>query len=259
MSEDEFTVLVVGATGSIGRLVVEESLRRGYRTRALVRNEAKCSELPSAAEIAIGQLTQADTLNEAVKGIDAVVFTHGSDGESPEASEAVDYGGVRNVLFALGDNPARVALMTSIGVTNRKSPYPGANESHDWKRRSERLVRSSGRKYTVVRPGWFDYNKDDQLQLSFRQGDRLHDGKPSDGVVSRKQVAEVLVSSLTSDAADHKTLELDSEKGSAQSDLEPIFAALKADVSINGVDDLDNMDTKDEPHHVREDLNHVRL
>ena len=31
------TVLVAGATGSIGRLVVEEAIRHGYRTRALGR------------------------------------------------------------------------------------------------------------------------------------------------------------------------------------------------------------------------------
>ena len=34
-------VLVVGVTGSIGRLVVEESLRQGYATRALVRKPGK--------------------------------------------------------------------------------------------------------------------------------------------------------------------------------------------------------------------------
>ena len=45
----EFSVLVVGATGSIGRHVVAESLRRGYRTRALVRDENKgvcCLPMP---------------------------------------------------------------------------------------------------------------------------------------------------------------------------------------------------------------------
>jgi hypothetical protein len=33
--------------------------------------------------------------------------------------EAVDYGAVRNVLTALGDQPARVAPMTSIGIIHR--------------------------------------------------------------------------------------------------------------------------------------------
>ena len=39
------TVLVVGATGSIGSLVVAESLAAGHRTRALVRDRAKAHRL----------------------------------------------------------------------------------------------------------------------------------------------------------------------------------------------------------------------
>jgi uncharacterized protein YbjT (DUF2867 family) len=43
----EFTVLVVGATGSIGRHVVAQSLRCGYRTRALVRDEKQTGHVVS--------------------------------------------------------------------------------------------------------------------------------------------------------------------------------------------------------------------
>jgi uncharacterized protein YbjT (DUF2867 family) len=41
MPNPRMTVLVVGATGSIGRLVVEEALRQGYVVRALVRTPDK--------------------------------------------------------------------------------------------------------------------------------------------------------------------------------------------------------------------------
>ena len=44
--------------------------------------------------------------------------------------------------------------MTSIGVTNRTGAYNRSTQAHDWKRRSERLVRASGHQYTIVRPGW---------------------------------------------------------------------------------------------------------
>ena len=57
---------------------------------------------------------------------------------------------------------ARIALMTSIGVTDRAGSYNRTTEAHDWKRRSERLVRATGLPYTIVRPGWFDYNAPDQ-------------------------------------------------------------------------------------------------
>ena len=137
-------VLVVGATGSVGRLVVEESIRQGYATRALVRDAEKARRLPSGADIVVSDVTRPDTLPAAVAGIDAVVFTHGSDGAGKVGAENVDYSGVGNVLTALDAQPARIALMTSVGVTNRTNSYNRATEAHDWKRRSERLVRAAG-------------------------------------------------------------------------------------------------------------------
>src|SRR5271165_6782746 len=80
MSKQSMTILVIGATGSIGSLVVEEAFRQGYSVRALVRSAEKARRLPAKAEAVIGDLTRPDTLDAAVKDIDAIVFTHGSDG-----------------------------------------------------------------------------------------------------------------------------------------------------------------------------------
>jgi uncharacterized protein YbjT (DUF2867 family) len=191
-------VLVVGATGSIGHLVVEETIRQGCIVRALVRNPRKARELPAEVRVVVGDVTRRETLSDAVDGVDAVVFTLGSDGTGKVGAENIDYGGVRNVLRALGERTVRIALMTAIGVTNRTGSYNRATEAHDWKRRSERLVRASGLAYTIVRPGWFDNNRPDQHRLMLLQGDRRQAGDPSDGVVARRQIAEVLVHSLIS-------------------------------------------------------------
>jgi uncharacterized protein YbjT (DUF2867 family) len=96
------TVLVVGATGSIGRLVVEEAVRQGYAVRALVRNPDKAAQLPPEAQVVNGDVTRPESFHGAVDGIDAVVFTLGSDGAGKVGAESVDYGGVRNVLRSLG-------------------------------------------------------------------------------------------------------------------------------------------------------------
>ncbi len=56
MSTRPSTVLIAGATGSIGRLVVEEALRQGYTTRALVRHSDKARRLPKEAEVVVGTL-----------------------------------------------------------------------------------------------------------------------------------------------------------------------------------------------------------
>ena len=127
MSVSRMTVLVVGATGSIGRLVVDEAIRQGHAVRALARNADKARELANQARVVIGDVTRAETLSTAVDGVDAVVFTLGSDGAGKVGAESVDYGGVRNILRALGSVTARIALMTSIGVTNRGGDYNRAN------------------------------------------------------------------------------------------------------------------------------------
>jgi uncharacterized protein YbjT (DUF2867 family) len=220
-------------------------------TRALVRIGSRSDRFPEATTIVVGDLTNAATLRDAVSGASGIVFTHGSHGGADQA-EAVDYGAVRNVLSVL-EAPARVALMTAIGVTKHT---PG----HDWKRRGERLVRASGLPYTIVRPGWFDYNAADQHRLVMLQGDTRWAGDPTDGVVSRTQIAQVLIASLTSEAANRKTFELVADRGGAQNDLDPLFTALEADLpdALDAVRDRANMPLADEPSGVVSDLDAIR-
>lgn len=250
------TVLVVGATGSVGRLVVAEALAEGYAVRALVRSASKAKTLPPGAQAVVGDLTQPKTLVAAVDGIDAIVFTHGSNGQGKAGAEHIDYGGVRSVLAALTGHQVRIALMTAIGLTDRDGSYNRATEAHDWKRRSERLVRASGLPYTIVRPGWFDYNDRDQHRLVLLQGDTRQAGNPSDGVVARRQIAQVLVRSLASAAAERKTFELVAERGPAQEDFDVLFASLEADApgALDAVRDTPNMPQAQEPARVQDDL-----
>lgn len=256
MSSSKLRILVVGATGSIGRLVVEEALQQGHTVRALVRSAERARRLPATAEVVVGDLTRPETLAAAVDGVDGIVFTHGSDGAGKVGSETVDYGGVRNILAALKTRKARIALMTAIGVTNRDSSYNRSTESHDWKRRAERLVRLSGLPYTIVRPGWFDYNGADEHKLVLLQGDTRRAGSPQDGAVARAQIAKILVRSLTSEQALRKTFELVAVKGTGQNNLDELFAALDAD-SEEGVDavrDTPNQPLDKEPQRVLDDL-----
>lgn len=253
-------VLAVGATGSIGSLVVEEALRAGFQVRALARDRRKADALPDAVQLVVGDVTRIETLTAAVEGINAVVFTLGSDGAGKVGAETIDYGGVRNVLRAIGNADVRIALMTAIGVTNRTGDYNRRTESHDWKRRSERLVRASGHPYTIVRPGWFDYNEAGQHTLVMLQGDRRQVGEPSDGVVARRQIAEVLVRSLTSAQSDRKTFELVAEHGPKTRDFDALFAGLATDppAALDGVYDQPNMPIDEEPARVRDDLKRAR-
>ena len=182
-------VLVVGASGSIGRHAVEKARAAGYRVRALVRDPSRI-HFGCGVEVVQGDLTSVESMRQALDGIDGIVFTHGSNG-GPTLTETVDYGAVRNAL--------------SIGVTNMDNDYNRSTEAHDWKRHSERLVRASGNEYTIVRPGWFDMEGADEHQLKFEQGDRRDPMGPQDGSAARRQVAQTLVDALGCKEADHKT------------------------------------------------------
>ncbi len=294
-------VLVVGASGSIGRHAVEKARAAGYRVRALVRDPSRI-HFGCGVEVVQGDLTSVESMRQALDGIDGIVFTHGSNGGptltetvdygavrnalealdgrparialmtsigvtnmdndynrsngGPTLTETVDYGAVRNALEALDGRPARIALMTSIGVTNMDNDYNRSTEAHDWKRRSERLVRASGNEYTIVRPGWFDMEGADEHQLKFEQGDRRDPMGPQDGSVARRQIAQTLVDALGCEEADHKTLELIDVAGTAQTDAElaSMFAALQPDTGLDGVLDRDNFPECTQPKRVREQI-----
>jgi uncharacterized protein YbjT (DUF2867 family) len=176
----------------------------------------------------------------------------GANGQPPRP-EAVDYGAVRNIFMALHGRQGRLALMTTVGVTDRKG-------AHDWKRRGERLIRSSGLPYTIVRSGWFDFNDPDQNRLVMLLGDRRQSGTPRDGVVARHQLAHVSLWSLRSEAALHKTLELTSEAGPQQEDLDAVALLLDPDRpgSLDAVHDAANMPVAAEPGWIRSEVDRVR-
>jgi hypothetical protein len=88
------------------------------------------------------------------------------------------------------------------------------------------------------------------------QGDRRHAGDSSDGVIARRQLAEVLVASLTSDGALRKSFELVATQGPAPHDLDAEFARLDADSpgALDAVHNLPNMPLPEEPHGMRDHL-----
>lgn len=69
------TVLVVGAFGRVGRIVVRKLLLRGYRVRALVRSkEGIKDELPQSVEVVYGDVADYKACRKAVEGANKVVY-----------------------------------------------------------------------------------------------------------------------------------------------------------------------------------------
>jgi uncharacterized protein YbjT (DUF2867 family) len=111
MNKPRKTVLVVGSTGSIGHLVVEEAVRQGYIVRALVRTPSKARKFPAPVEVISGDVTRPETLTAAVDAVDAIVFTLGSDGKGKAGAEAI------------GGRPAIQAMASLLGARSRKCSF----------------------------------------------------------------------------------------------------------------------------------------
>jgi uncharacterized protein YbjT (DUF2867 family) len=62
------TILVTGATGNVGRHVVDQLVQRGAPVRALVRNPAK-ADFPSGVAVVQGDLLDVDALRRAFDGV----------------------------------------------------------------------------------------------------------------------------------------------------------------------------------------------
>ncbi|MGO4859060.1 NAD(P)H-binding protein [Arthrobacter sp. 2MCAF14] len=112
MNHGPSTVLIVGATGSIGRHAVAEALRQGYAVRALVRDPARAARLPpNGADLVIGDLTRPETLGPALDGVDAPSWF---DYNQP---------GQRTIFMLQGDSPAHPPTASSPGTRSPVSSF----------------------------------------------------------------------------------------------------------------------------------------
>ncbi len=65
-------ILVLGATGATGRLIVAKAIAEGHNVVALVRSKAKAKDL-TGAELVEGDARDTPALTRAIAGCDAVV------------------------------------------------------------------------------------------------------------------------------------------------------------------------------------------
>lgn len=238
------TIAVIGSTGQVGRVVVEEALQRGFTVRAQTRSASRARRsLPSEVEIIEASPVSAEDLRPLVAGVDAVVLTHrgDSDGEN-------DFYAVIPALLEALDNPeVHISLMTAMNTS-----LPPAYDFVAWKRRAERLVRASGHPFTIGRPGWFDYQGPADHRIDLRQGDRVT-GQPG---VDRRHIAQVLLEGITNPSGQMRTVEIFSTSGEAVTDFEAMFAATQPDVPGAAAAVLDGnvVELSDEPTRVQEDI-----
>lgn len=127
-------ILVTGATGFVGRHLVEALLKRGEKVACLVRSKEKKFPFDKKkVEIKLGDLRVLGSLREALREIDIVYHLAAISGKSATAEDLyqrVNVEGTRNILEAAKKAKVkRFIFVSSAAVTGRLMHVPGSEVS----------------------------------------------------------------------------------------------------------------------------------
>jgi len=155
-------ILVTGATGRVGRLVVDELLRAGAPVRALTRRPVDAA-LPADVEVVAGDLTVPTSLDVALDGAAAVFLLWTA---APATAPAV----VERLAAHPSPHPRRVVYLSA----PHQTPHPffqQPNPMRDLHVEIERLLAAARLEVTVLRPGMFASNARHWWGPQIRNGD----------------------------------------------------------------------------------------
>ena len=220
----EGPVLVVGATGRTGRLIVGRLVEWHVPVRALVRDPAKGREvLPPDVPQFVGDVRRSETLTEPMAGARSVVSVACGGAERDNSLEMVDYCGTRHLIQQASAADVDLVVFVSTIYASRPDHYEDVEPtSLGWKARAEEVIRSSRLSYCIIRPGWLtDGGGGEPLAVS--QGDTV------EGRISRADLADVCTQLLFLPDARGKTFEVVTARAGQAPDLASAVAALKAD------------------------------
>jgi uncharacterized protein YbjT (DUF2867 family) len=140
-------ILVTGATGTNGRLVVDALLAGGASVRAMVQNRAKAAGLQQAgADVVVADFDRPQTLDAALAGVERALLLSAVDERLVEREarfvERARKAGVRHLVKFSG-----------IGAHPAASFTFGRQHGQ-----SERVIQDSGLPFTFIQPNFFMQN-----------------------------------------------------------------------------------------------------
>jgi uncharacterized protein YbjT (DUF2867 family) len=179
-------VLVTGATGKVGSLLVTELIERGTDVRILTRNEPNPKAVPNEVEVAVGNLLDPESVARAMEGIDKL-FLLNALGPSELTEALIGFGMARR---------ARVKHVTYLSAFKADRIKDSPNLAAKFA--VECAIGNSDIPFTFLRPNYFIQN-DGQL-MPMIAGTGLYPvplGEAGVSAVDIRDVAEAAAISLT--------------------------------------------------------------
>ena len=199
-------VVVAGANGLTGRIVLKLLTEAGHQPVAMIRDFAQREALEAlGAECRIGDLEK--PLGYAVRGCRGAIFTAGSgSGTGPEKTIDVDQNGAMAMIeTCVRMNVRRFVMLSSIAAD---TPERGPESLHHYfgaKAVADRHLQASGLDYTIVRPGFLT---NEPGTGAIATGADLGPIAKATHSVTREDLAQVLVDCLARDNTIEKTFEM---------------------------------------------------
>lgn len=206
---DQARILVLGATGGTGRLIVSQAVARGYDVTVLVRSVEKAADL-KGAKVVFGDARDEATLRMALKGRDAVVSALGTP-VSPFGEVTLLSAATRALVNAMkAEQVSRLVCITGIGAGDSRGhggflfdnlifPLLLRNVYAD-KDRQEAVVRDSGLDWVLVRPSILNDKSGRGTVRKLTDLSSFHGGG-----ISRADVAAFVLDQVRDDAWLHRT------------------------------------------------------
>ncbi|MEB3882593.1 SDR family oxidoreductase [Lyngbya sp. CCY1209] len=146
------TLLIVGATGTLGRQVARRALDEGYQVRCLARSYRKAAFLKEwGAELVPGDLCEPETLKPALEGVKVVIDAATARPTDSLSITDVDWNGKVSLIQAAKAAGVERFIFFSF-LDAEKYPQVPLLEI---KRCTEKFLAESGLNYTILRPCGF--------------------------------------------------------------------------------------------------------
>lgn len=156
-------ILLLGASGGVGRRLLVRGLERGHSIRAQTRDAARLAGAPAGIEVVAADPTDAAALRALVAGRQAVVIALGT---APGRRTTLFSDVTAKLITAMQDEGiARLVAITGVGAGETRGHggflydriiYPlFTRPIYEDKDRQERLIRKSALDWVIVRPAPF--------------------------------------------------------------------------------------------------------